>query len=158
MGTKKVQGVLVRINDVGVLIRGPSGSGKSLAALNLMRRGHHLVADDLVLIVSRSGTGLIGSAVEPEVRIEVRGLGICRARDLFPEGVAAEASIDLIVDLDAYNPGRDAGRTSPDTSVTRLIDKELTTVRLPVASGMDVALMIELLARLHGQGGKVEPS
>jgi HPr kinase/phosphorylase len=158
MGTEKVQGVLVRVNDIGVLVRGPSGSGKSLAALNLMRRGHCLVADDLVEIVHGDGAHLIGRGVEQKVRIEVRGLGIYRAVELFPSGTAPQARIDLVVDLDAYDPKRDAGRTSPDTSVIRLMDKELTAVRLPVASGMDVALMIELVARLYERGGKVEPS
>jgi HPr kinase/phosphorylase len=123
-----------------------------------MRRGHRLVADDLVEIISADGADLIGRGVEQEVRIEVRGLGIYRAAELFPSGTAPHARIDLIVDLDAYDPDRDAGRTSPETAVTRLIEKELTTVRLPIASGMDVALMIELLARLYEGGGKVEPA
>jgi HPr kinase/phosphorylase len=158
MKTTKVQAVLVSVNGVGVLIRGPAGSGKSMAALNLMRHGHPLVGDDLVEIVSDTGAGLIGRGVEPDVRIEVRGLGIYRAASLFPAGTVSQASIDLVVDLDVYDPAGDAGRTSPETTVTHLLDKDLIAVRVPVASGVDPSLLIELLAHLYKQRGTVEPS
>lgn len=158
MATTKVQGVLVSVSGIGVLIRGPAGCGKSMAALNLMGRGHHLVSDDLVEVDSGAGRRLIGRGVEPEVRIEVRGVGIYRAAELFPSGTLPQAPIDLIVDLDVYDPARDAGRTSPETTVTRLLDADLTTVRVPVASGMDAGLIIELLAHVYEQRGTVVPS
>jgi len=154
----RVQGVLVSVRGIGVLIRGPAGCGKSLAALNLMLRGHQLVSDDLVEIFSRDDKRICGRGVEPAVRIEVRGLGIYRATQLFPLGTVPQAHVDLIVDLDVYDPARDAGRTSPETTLTRLLGADLTTVRVPVASGMDAGLIIELLANAYQQGGTVQPS
>lgn len=148
MKTVKIQGVLVSVDGVGVLIRGPAGSGKSLAALNLLRRGHQLVADDLVEIFSHPDTdALTGRAVEEQVRIEVRGLGLFVAETLFPQGTRRSARMDFVVDLDRYYPSKDLGRTSPETGKVRILDNELLAVRVPVATGMDPALLIEILAR-----------
>jgi HPr kinase/phosphorylase len=156
MNTLKIQAVLVSIDGVGVLIRGPAGSGKSLAALNLMRRGHHLVADDLVdVFPDPQGEALIGRAVEERVRIEVRGLGIFFVDALFPHGTLPSAKIDFAVDLDEYEPARDLGRTSPETGKLRVMDIDLLTVRVPVASGIDAALLTELLARAFKTNGTV---
>jgi len=123
-----------------------------------MRRGHQLVSDDLVEFFSCDDKKLVGRGVEPAVRIEVRGLGIYRATQLFDLGTTPQAQLDLIVDLDVYDPVKDAGRTSPETTLTRILGVDLTTVRVPVASGMDAALIIELLANAYQQGGTVEPS
>jgi HPr kinase/phosphorylase len=156
MNTIKIQAVLVSIDGVGVLIRGPAGSGKSLAALNLMRRGHHLVADDLVdVFPDPQGETLIGRAVEERVRIEVRGLGIFFVDTLFPHGTQPSTKIDFVVDLDEYEPARDLGRTSPEKGKLRIMDIDLLTVRVPVASGIDAALLTELLARAFKTNGTV---
>jgi HPr kinase/phosphorylase len=156
MTSIKVTGVLVNVHDVGVLIRGPSGSGKSLAALILMQRGHRLVSDDLVEVVDRGGK-LVGRSVEENVRIEVRGLGIFSAISLFPGGTVASSPIDLVVDLDVYDPVRDAGRTTPETGQSRLLQSDILTVRVPLPDRADVALLIELLARRFKENGTVAP-
>jgi len=156
MKTVKLQGVLVSIDGIGVLIRGPAGSGKSLAALNLLRQGHHLVADDLVEIFpDPSGEALVGRSVEEHFRIEVRGLGLFIAEVLFPHGTRPSTRIDFVVDLDGYDPARDLGRTSPETGKLRVMDIDLLTVRVPVASGMDPALLVDVLARAFKQNGTV---
>jgi len=154
----RIQGVLVIVQGIGVLIRGPAGLGKSLAALNLVRRGHQLVADDLVDVVAGPKGEVIGTAVEEDMRIEVRGLGVFKARSLFPEAISQSAPIDLVVDLDAYDPATDAGRLTPETSETLLLGRKLLTVRIPIAAGMEPATLIELLARLYRQHGSVNPS
>ena len=146
------------VDGVGVLIRGRPGSGKSLAALNLVRRGHRFVADDLVEIVPGSEGELIGGPVEGDVRIEIRGVGVFRARALFPEALAPSTRIDLVVDLDAYDPARDTGRLAPETSETLILGRKVLTVRVPVANAMDPAIIIELLARLYRKNGSVIPS
>jgi len=151
----RIQGVLVVIDGVGVLIRGPSGSGKSTAALRLMDRGHHLVSDDLVEVVQGPSGKTIGRAVESDVRIEVRGLGIFNAESLFKSGTVLSSSIDFLIDLDAYDAARDAGRIEPDTSRTDILGKDLLVVRVPVPSGGDAALLIELLARRYKATGTV---
>ncbi|MBI5569550.1 MAG: hypothetical protein HY914_06350 [Desulfomonile tiedjei] len=154
----RIQGVLVVVHGIGVLIRGPAGLGKSLAAVNLVRRGHRLVADDLVEIVLGPEGEVIGTAVEEAMRIEIRGLGVFKARSLFPEAISPSARVDLVVDLDEYDPAKDAGRLEPDTSETLLLGKTLLTVRIPVATGMEPATLIELLARLYKEHGSVNPS
>jgi HPr kinase/phosphorylase len=157
MTATKIRGCLVRVHGVGVFIRGLSGSGKSLTALNLMRRGHRLVADDLVEIEAEPGGALAGKPVEQDVRIEVRGLGIFKARTLFPQGVIRSSHIDFIADLDAYDPLRDAGRIEPDTEDVKLLDKTVRAVRIPLASGMDPSLLIEMLALRWSETGSVKP-
>ncbi len=157
MDSIKTRGVLVMVHGVGVLLRGPSGAGKSLAALNLMRRGHSLISDDLVEVTSGPEGGLVGRSLEKEVRIEVRGLGVFEARTLFQHSVIASSRIDFVVDFDAYDPYRDAGRMVPETGTLRLLDHDLTTVRVPLPTGADPALLVELLARRFKESGTVGP-
>lgn len=150
-----VQGVLVVVHGVGMLIRGPSGSGKSAAALSLMRKGHQLISDDLVHVYTGPSGKPVGKALESNVRIEVRGLGIFPAESLFPGSTVPCAPIDLVVDLDAYDPVNDAGRTAPETTWTSLLGHELPAVRAPLPAGVDVSLLIELLAQLHKRNALV---
>lgn len=153
----KIMGVLVMVHGVGVLIRGPSGVGKSLAALNLMRRGHSLISDDLVEVTPGPAGESVGRPVEEEVRIEVRGLGIFAARTLFLQAVAPSSRIDFVVDLDSYDHSRDAGRMVPETGSLCLFGHDLLTVRVPLPTGVDPALLIELLAWRFKQSGTVRP-
>lgn len=157
MDLMKTRGVLVMVHGLGVLIRGRSGAGKSLAALSLMRRGHSLISDDLVEVTPGPEGKPIGKSVEEEVRIEVRGLGIFAARTLFDHAVVASSRIDFVVDLDAYDHSRDAGRTAPETGNLRLFGHDLITVRVPVPTGVDPALLIELLAWRFKHSGTVVP-
>jgi HPr kinase/phosphorylase len=150
-----VQGVLVAVHGVGTLIRGAPGSGKSAAALALMRRGHRLVADDLVKVSAGQSGEPIGEPLEARVHIEVRGLGVFPAELLLPGATTAFSRIDLVVDLDGYDPGTDAGRITPQTSRTTVLGHELPAVRVPLTTGMDTALVIEFVARLHKQNALV---
>lgn len=147
MNSVRIQGVLAKVHGIGVLIRGAPASGKSLAALKLMDRGHKLVADDLLEVTSDRDGKLTGNAVEPDVRIEIRGLGLYSAKSVFASGVARSAQIDLAVELAPYEPGRDAGRISPEVTSLRILGVDLTCVHLPITAGSDAALLIELLAR-----------
>jgi len=155
MKPHRIPGVLVAVDGVGILVRGPSGSGKSLTALNLLRRGHCLVADDLVEVARGPDGKLVGRPVEEDVRIEVRGLGIFRARSLFPEGTLPSSPIDFVVDLDAYDPARDAGRTAPDAHSMQILERDMAVVRVPVPIGVDPGLLVELLAKLYRHSGTV---
>ena len=153
----RIQGVLVVVRNVGVLVLGAPASGKSLAALNLMLRGHHLVADDLVEIFPGPEGKPMGRAVEEHVRIEVRGLGVYRAESLFETGAIPAAPIDFAVELTAYEPARDLGRTSPEIEEMKLLETTISKVRAPVSTGTDPALLIELLARTFAITGTVMP-
>lgn len=157
MHTTHIRGTLVVVDGTGILIRGRPGSGKSLAALSLMDRGHRLVADDLVAVSAGTDGRPVGAAVEEVVRIEVRGLGIFRGQTLYPDGVAPLSPIHFIVELDEYEPGSDAGRTVPDTRAERIGSWELMQVRLPLPHGADPAMLIEILARLFRTRGTVTP-
>lgn len=153
----KIQGVLVSVSGVGILIQGPSGSGKTFAALGLMSKGHRLVSDDLVELYLDGDGNLMGKSVEEHVRMELRGVGVFRAGALFDDATVSCSPVNLVVDLDTYDPARDAGRTEPETGVIDLMGCERVKVRLPLVRGSDTALLIELLARLFRQGGMVTP-
>ena len=157
MDYSRIQAVLVVVQGTGVLIRGRPGSGKSLAALNLMRRGHKLVSDDLVELTSGPDGEPWGRSVEDEARIEIRGLGIYKAETLFPNATASSSAINLVVDLDEYDSGADAGRIVPETVATRLLGRDIITVRVPTPTGSDPALIIELLAKRFRESGSVNP-
>lgn len=155
MDRATIQAVLVEVNHVGVLLRGPAGSGKSLAALRLMDRGHRLVADDMVTVAVGPEGRLIGRPVEADVRIEIRGLGLFRARSLFEHGTAESACIDFVVEIDEYIPEVDSGRVTPQLSETMILGEKLPCVRVPVPTGADCALIVELLAGRFARSGAV---
>lgn len=157
MGSITIRGVLVSVFGVGVLIRGPSGSGKSYTALTLMRRGHLLVADDVIEVTADAGCRLLARCLEDPIRIEVRGLGLFAADSLFPKATARSSPIDFAVELDRYDDWQDSGRTVPETGEMSILDSRIPTVRMPLPNGVDPGLMVELLARLFKDTGSVKP-
>ncbi len=141
------QGTLVNVHGIGVLIVGQSGIGKSLAAINLMRSGHKFIADDLLAISKQEPGKLLGQALEENVRIEVRGLGIFEARSLFEDAVEVSCPIDIMVELTSYRPEKDAGRIEPHIAQTSIMGCFLDKILVPLPSGMDPGLLIELIVR-----------
>jgi len=117
-----------------------------------------LVADDLVEISADPNGGLTGFPVDPEARVEVRGLGIFPATWLYPEGTQPSASIGLIVELDSYEASRDAGRTIPETSASNLLGVDVPVVRLPLPANSDPGLLIEMVVRLWKSRRAVIPA
>jgi len=150
-----IQAVLVEVNGIGVLLKGPAGSGKSLAALRLMDRGHRLVADDLVAVNIGPDGALIGRSTEEDVRIEIRGLGVFRAKSLFERKTARSACINLVIEIDEYDPKTDAARITPQVSEMLLLGSMLPCVRVPLPQGADCALIVELLAGIFARSGTV---
>ncbi len=141
-------GVMVQVHDLGVLITGASGIGKSETALELMLRGHRLVADDRVAI-SQSGPDLFASGVEPLGHfMEVRGLGILHAGDLFGHAAIVETTrVDLVVELVDWSAADQADRTGLDTEETEILTVRVPHIRLPVRPGRNLAMIIEVAAR-----------
>lgn len=143
-----LHGTLLDVNGVGVLIRGKSGLGKSEVALELVRRGHQLVADDRVDIYQREKGVLIGEA--PEILkkyLEIRGIGIVNVVHLF--GVAAfkdNKKIMLIVDLELWDNTKDYDRLGLDSATLTYFDTDVANVRLPVSPGRNIASLIEVAA------------
>ncbi len=142
-----LHGVLVKVLDLGVLITGVSGVGKSEAALELVLRGHRLVADDRVRVTRRS-RGLLGTGVAPLGHyVEVRGLGVLHAADLFGHAaVLEESTVDLVVELVPWEAG-DFDRTGLEDRRTDVLGEPLPHIRLPVRPGRNVAMLIEIAVR-----------
>jgi len=141
-------GVLVQVHDLGVLITGSSGIGKSETALELVLRGHRMVADDRVRL-SRSGDELIGSGVPPLGHfMEVRGLGIIHAGDLFGHAAVVEfVRVDVVVELVDWSRAPDADRTGLDSHTTEILGLALSHILLPVRPGRNIATIIEVAVR-----------
>jgi HPr kinase/phosphorylase len=138
-------GVLLDILGLGVLLTGESGIGKSECALDLVGRGHRLVADDTVDIRCRGQAILIGTSPElSRHHVEIRGLGIINVTDLF--GVSATRSskrVELIVHLERWEPGREY----VDLAIEEILGVQVPLVTMPVAPGRNVAMLVEVAAR-----------
>lgn len=146
--TTAVHGVLVDIYGVGVLITGKSGVGKSETALELVKRGHRLIADDCVEIRQEDRDTLVGSA--PELirhLLEIRGLGIIDVMTLFGAGaVRSHKRISLVIDLELWDPNKQYDRLGLDEEKMKILDAELTKLTIPVRPGRNLAVIIEVAA------------
>ena len=134
---------------LGVLLVGESGIGKSECALDLVVRGHRLVADDAVEIRKRAESIVIGSCPElTRHHMEVRGLGLINIRDLF--GIAATRTskrVELIVRLERWDQTREYDRLGLDDLHHELLGLRVPLIRMPVAPGRNLATLIEVAAR-----------
>lgn len=146
-----LHGVLVDVSGVGVLLLGESGTGKSECALDLVARGHPLVADDVVE-VWRDGAQRVVGRGPARIRhhMEIRGLGIINIRDLF--GVAAirdRKQIELVIQLEAWRPEEEYDRLGVTEQTYALLGVEIPRLRIPVSAGRNVAILVEVAARNH---------
>jgi HPr kinase/phosphorylase len=146
--TTAIHGVLVDIYGVGVLITGKSGVGKSEAALELVKRGHRLVADDCVEIRQEDGDTLIGNAPELiEHLLEIRGLGIIDVMTMFGAGaVRSHKRISMIVSLEIWDQNKQYDRLGLDEEKMKIIDSDVTKITIPVRPGRNIAVLIEVAA------------
>ena len=144
-----IHGVLVDVLGLGVLIVGESGIGKSECALDLIVRGHRLVADDTVEVRRRAETILIGTCPElTRHHMELRGLGVINVMDLF--GVASTRSskrVELVVQLERWDPAREYERLGLDDSFHEILGLRVPLIRMPVAPGRNIAILVEVAAR-----------
>jgi len=146
-----LHGVLVDVYGIGVLLLGESGSGKSECALDLISRGHRLVADDVVEIW-RDNTGAVTGRGPARIRhhMEIRGLGIINIQDLF--GVAAireRKRIELVIQLETWRPDTEYDRLGLAEQTYSLLGVETPMLRIPVSAGRNVAILVEVAARNH---------
>jgi HPr kinase/phosphorylase len=144
-------GVLLEIHGLGVLIEGESGIGKSECALDLLMRGHRLVADDVVE-VWRAGPGALrGSA--PELlreHMEIRGLGILNVRELF--GVTATSGpvgVGLSIRLERWHDAGEVERLGLDAATVEILGVEVPRVLIPVSPGRNLSTLVEAAVRVH---------
>ncbi|MFI5339135.1 MAG: HPr(Ser) kinase/phosphatase [Candidatus Methylomirabilales bacterium] len=146
-----LHGVLVDVYGIGVLLLGESGTGKSECALDLVTRGHRLVADDVVEVI-RESDGIVIGRGPGRIRhhMEVRGLGIINIRDLF--GVAAIRSrkrIELVILLEAWRPEEEYDRLGVEEQTYPVLGIQIPTLRIPVSAGRNIAILVEVAARNH---------
>lgn len=146
--TTAVHGVLVDINGVGVLITGQSGVGKSETALELVKRGHRLVADDNVEIRQEDYDTLIGNPPALiEHLLEIRGVGIINIMTLFGAGaVRSQKKISYIVNLEIWEDKKQYDRLGLDEEKMKIMDVELPKITIPVRPGRNLAVIIEVAA------------
>ncbi|QPC47467.1 HPr(Ser) kinase/phosphatase [Mangrovibacillus cuniculi] len=146
--TTAIHGVLVDIYGVGVLIMGKSGVGKSETALELVKRGHRLVADDCVEIRQEDEDTLIGSSPELiEHLLEIRGLGIINVMTLFGAGaVRSHKRVTLVINLELWDQNKHYDRLGLEEEKMRIIDTDVTRITLPVRPGRNLAVIIEVAA------------
>lgn len=144
-------GDLVDVHGIGVLLLGESGTGKSECALDLITRGHRLVADDVVE-VTKDGERILMGRGPARIRhlMEIRGLGILSIRDLF--GVAAiryRKRIELVVMLEPWCPEEEYDRLGLDEQTYSILGVDIPMLRIPVSAGRNIAILVEVAARNH---------
>ncbi|HHU90609.1 MAG TPA: HPr(Ser) kinase/phosphatase [Clostridiaceae bacterium] len=148
-----MHGELVEVYGEGVLILGESGVGKSETALELVKRGHRLVADDLVEVRRVSSKTLVGSA--PEIIrhfIEIRGIGILDVKYLYGVGsVKITESIALVVNMELWNPQKHYERLGTEELTTEILGLKIPSLTIPVKPGRNLAIIIEVAAMNNRQ-------
>ena len=148
-----IHGVLVDVYGIGLLLTGDSGVGKSEAALELIKRGHRLVSDDVVEIRKVSEVTLIGTA--PEITkhfIELRGIGIIDVKTLFGVSSVRESqSIDLEIHLEEWDKNREYDRMGMEEHYSEYLGNKVVCHRVPVRPGRNVAIICESAAANHRQ-------
>lgn len=146
-------GVLIEIYGEGVLILGESGVGKSETAIELVKRGHRLVADDAVEIRKVSNISLVGTSPD-NIRhfLELRGIGIINARRLFGVGaVKVTEKIDLVVELELWNPEKLYDRMGIDNEYVSILGVNVPSATIPVKPGRNLAVILEVAAMNNRQ-------
>lgn len=149
--TTAVHGVLVDIYGVGVLITGKSGVGKSETALELVKKGHRLVADDCVEIHQEGENTLVGHPPKLiEHLLEIRGVGIIDIMTLFgASAVRTFKRISLVIDLELWDPDKTYDRLGLEEEKMRIIDTDLTKLTIPVRPGRNLSVIIEVATMNH---------
>lgn len=148
-----IHGVLVDVYGEGVLIMGESGIGKSEAALELIKRGHRLVSDDVVEIRKVSDASLVGSA--PDITrhfIELRGIGIIDVKTLFGvESVKNTQTIDMVIKLEEWDRDKEYDRLGLEEEYTEFLGNRVVCHSLPIRPGRNLAVIVESAAVNHRQ-------
>lgn len=155
--TTHLHGVLVDVLGVGILLTGKSGIGKSECALDLVIRGHRLVADDMVFIKKKVPAALVGQAEETiQHLMEIRGLGIINIKDLYGvSSIREKKIIDMVLELVEWEPGQEYDRLGLDDQMATILGVNIPHICIPVRPGRNLGSIIEVAARnflLKGMG------
>ncbi len=143
-----VHGVLMDVFGAGILLTGASGVGKSETAMELIKRGHRLVADDSVLI-KKVEDELVGTAPE-RIRyfMELRGIGIINVKNMYGAGsVLGEKNVELVMELEHWKQGKEYDRIGGEDSAEEILGVKIPKLTVPVSPGRNLAILIEVAAR-----------
>jgi HPr kinase/phosphorylase len=149
--TTSIQGVMVEVYGLGILILGVTGIGKSECALELINRGHRLIAGEVVGIKQRGGNILIGFAKEPiRYYLEVQGLGIIDVQKLFgASAVRNSAKIDLVIKLEEWDKTKEYELLGFDQKCTTILEVKVPELVIPIRPGRNMAIIVEVAAMNH---------
>ena len=141
-------GVLIEVFGIGILLAGKSGVGKSETALELIERGHRLVADDMVEIRRYSESYLIGTCSDLlRHHMEIRGLGIINIKDIFGVGSVRDRKlIELIINIEEWNPEMDFDRTGLDEEKEEILGVKVPLLKIPIKPGRNIPIIVETAA------------
>ena len=148
-----MHGVLVEVYGEGILLTGESGVGKSETAIELVNRGHRLIADDAVVVKRVTSTTLKGTSPSNiQYFIELRGIGIINVRRIFGIGaVKEEANIDMEIHLENWDQNKVYDRLGMDTFYNSILDVDIPSLTIPVRPGRNLAIIIEVAAMNNRQ-------
>jgi len=145
-----IHGSMVDVYGIGMLIHGKSGIGKSEVALDLIERGHRLVADDVVILTKKNNT-LLASATEMTKHfMEIRGLGIIDIMSMF--GVRAiryQKRLEVLIELSLWDDSQHVDRTGLDKKTVPILDVEIPIIHLPITPGKNITVIAEVIAMNH---------
>jgi HPr kinase/phosphorylase len=149
--TTNIHGSLADVFGVGLLFMGKSGIGKSECVLDLVERGHRLVADDLVIVKRRLGDVLIGRGHELQRHhMEIRGVGLVDIPSIFGiRAVRQQKRIEVVVYLETWDQEAAVDRTGLDTDLTSILDVQIPRVRVPLNPGKNITVIAEVIAMNH---------
>ena len=146
--TTRNHGVLMEVFGVGVLLTGKSGVGKSETAMELIKRGHRLIADDSVLI--REITNELYGSAPDMIRyfMELRGIGIINVKSMYGSGsVLDEKKIDMEIEMERWQEGKEYDRVGDEGSTEEILGVKIPKIVIPVSPGRNLAIIIEVAAR-----------
>ncbi len=149
--TATVHGVLMDVLGLGVMLMGPSGIGKSECALDLILRGHRIVADDVIILEKRGPATILGSGSElTRHHMEIRGLGILSLRDLFGLSAISDLKkVGLVIQIEEWDPGKEYDRLGLTDRGTVFLGVSIPTLLIPVSPGRNLATIVEVAVRNH---------
>ncbi|PKL80505.1 MAG: HPr kinase/phosphorylase [Ignavibacteriae bacterium HGW-Ignavibacteriae-4] len=143
-----IHGSFMDVYGVGILFTGGSGIGKSEIALDLVERGHRLVADDIVILNNNTGTALMGTGTNlVQHFMEIRGLGIIDVRRMFGiRSIRFQKRLEIIVELEVWDSKGDYTRTGLEENTSKILGVDITTVKLPIFPGKNITVIAEVIA------------
>ncbi len=146
-----IHGSFIDVYGIGVLIIGRSGIGKSEIALDLVERGHRLVADDVVMITRKGEEILMGSGTDLVKHfMEIRGLGLIDVRSMFGvRAIRVQKRVEVVVELQDWSPDEDYTRTGLDDETIAILAAEIPLVKLPIFPGKNITVIVEVIALNH---------